>query len=120
MLFGAREQLASHWRDLAEGRLLLDSLKRNGRGKTFFPRLRHREASLAAAIIRCAAAQSGAASIASSFQIAIKAAVVAGSEQEKKRSDMADRLIQEVRRGIPRRDCHPEPPNQGRPDRPRG
>jgi uncharacterized protein (DUF736 family) len=37
MLFGAREHLASHWLDLAEGRLRLDRLNRNGGGDTFFP-----------------------------------------------------------------------------------
>ena len=33
----AREHLASLWLDLAEGRLRLDRLDRNGCGKTFFP-----------------------------------------------------------------------------------
>src|SRR5216684_4470227 len=37
MLFSAREHLASHWPDLAEGRLRLDRLNRNGCGETFFP-----------------------------------------------------------------------------------
>src|ERR1700716_1583842 len=37
MLYGAREHLASHWLDLAEGRLHLDRLNRNGGGETFFP-----------------------------------------------------------------------------------
>jgi uncharacterized protein (DUF736 family) len=37
MLFSAREHLASHWLDLAEGRLRLDRLNRNGSGETFFP-----------------------------------------------------------------------------------
>jgi uncharacterized protein (DUF736 family) len=37
MLFSAREHLASHWLDLAEGRLRLDRLNRNGGGETFFP-----------------------------------------------------------------------------------
>ena len=32
MLFSAREHLASHWLDLAEGRLRLDRLNRNGGG----------------------------------------------------------------------------------------
>src|SRR6266567_3919706 len=45
--------------------------------------------SLTAAILRCAAAQTGAASIAFGFQIAIEAAVVAGSETAR-RSDMAN------------------------------
>ncbi|MGZ5153208.1 MAG: hypothetical protein ACXWC5_24565, partial [Burkholderiales bacterium] len=30
MLFSVREHLASHWLDLAEGRLRLDRLNRNG------------------------------------------------------------------------------------------
>src|ERR1700682_5704790 len=37
MLFSAREHRASHWLDLAEGRLRLDRLNRNGGGATFFP-----------------------------------------------------------------------------------
>jgi hypothetical protein len=37
MLFSAREHLASHWLDLAEGRLRLDRLNRNGCGETFLP-----------------------------------------------------------------------------------
>jgi uncharacterized protein (DUF736 family) len=37
MLFSAREHLTSHWLDLAEGRLRLDRLNRNGGGATFFP-----------------------------------------------------------------------------------
>src|SRR3984885_10861511 len=48
-----------------------------------------RQESLTAAILRCAAAQTGAASIAFGFQIAIEAAVVAGSETAR-RSDMAN------------------------------
>jgi uncharacterized protein (DUF736 family) len=48
-----------------------------------------RQESLAAAILRCAAAQTGAASIAFGSQIAIEAAVVAGSETAR-RSDMAN------------------------------
>src|SRR5262245_35705004 len=48
-----------------------------------------RQESLAAAILRCATAQTGAASIAFGFQIAIEAAVVAGSETAR-RSDMAN------------------------------
>src|ERR1700709_2030436 len=37
MLFSAREHLAPHWLDLAEGRLRLDRLTRNGGGEPFFP-----------------------------------------------------------------------------------
>ena len=92
MLFSAREHLASHWLDLAEGRLRLDRLNRNGGGRLSSPGLRPflaRQESLTAAILRCAAAQAGAASIAFGFQIAIEAAVVAGSETAR-RSDMAN------------------------------
>jgi hypothetical protein len=79
MLFSAREDLASHWLDLAEGRLRLDRLNRNGCGETFFPwacqpaRKRAgtpvrpflaRQESHPAAILRCASARVGAASIA--------------------------------------------------------
>src|SRR6266478_482788 len=48
-----------------------------------------RQESLTAAILRCAAARVAAASIAFGFQIAIEAAVVAGSETAR-RSDMAN------------------------------
>src|SRR6266567_7887532 len=48
-----------------------------------------KQESLAAAILRCAAARVGAASIAFGFQIAIEAAVVAGSKTAR-RSDMAN------------------------------
>jgi uncharacterized protein (DUF736 family) len=105
MLFSAREHLSSHWLDLAEGRLRLDRLNRNGVGGTFFPwachparkrargpRFAHSSRgnkSLPAAILRCASAQVGAASIAFGFQIAIEAAVVAGSKTAR-RSDMAN------------------------------
>ena len=37
MLFRAREHLASHWLDLAEGRLRLDRLNRNGGRIDFLP-----------------------------------------------------------------------------------
>ena len=88
MLFSAREHLASHWLDLAEGRLRLDRLNRNGGGKTSSPGLRPflaRQESLTAAILRCAPAQTGAASIAFGFQIAIEAAVVAELENSKEK-----------------------------------
>ena len=48
-----------------------------------------RQERLTAAILHCATAQTGAASIAFGFQIAIEAAVVAGSETAR-RSDMAN------------------------------
>ena len=98
LLFSAHEHLASHWLDLAEGQLRLDRLNRNGGGETFFPWAFHPahkragtpvpipragQESLAAAILRCAAAQAGAASIAFGFQIAIEAAVVAELETTK-------------------------------------
>jgi len=88
ILFSAREHLASHWLDLAEGRLRLDRLNRNGSGETFFPWAlpipRAGQESLPAAILRCAAAQ-GAASTAFGFQIAIEAAVVAELETPKEK-----------------------------------
>src|ERR1700722_16530194 len=92
MLFSAREHLASHWLDLAEGRLRLDRLNRNGGGETFFPwalpipreaRKSHR----GRPPLRCGPA--GAAALAFGFQIAVEAAVVAGSETAR-RSDMAN------------------------------
>jgi uncharacterized protein (DUF736 family) len=93
MLFSAREHLASHWLDLAEGRLRLDRLNRNGGRIDFLPlgfaHSSRGQESLTAAILRCAAAQAGAASIAFGFQIAIEAAVVAGSKTAR-RSDMAN------------------------------
>ena len=94
MLFSAREHLASDWLDLAEGRLRLDRLNRNGVSETFFPWASPRatspipragQESLTAAILRCASALAGAASIAFGFQIAIEAAVVAGSKKAKEK-----------------------------------
>ena len=89
MLFSAREHLASHWLDLAEGRLRLDRLNRNGGDETFFPWAlpipRAGQESLTAAILRCAAARTGAASIAFGSQIAIEAAVVAELETSKEK-----------------------------------
>ena len=89
MLFSAREHLTSHWLDLAEGRLRLDRLNRNGGGETFFPWAlpipRAGQESLSAAILRCASARVGAASIAFGFQIAIEAAVVAELENSKEK-----------------------------------
>ena len=88
MLFSAREHLASHWLDLAECRLRLDHLNRNGAVRLSSPGLRPflaRQESLTAAILRCAAAQTGAALIAFGFQIAIEAAVVAELENSKEK-----------------------------------
>ena len=89
MLFSAREHLASYWLDLAEGRLGLDRLNRNGGGETFFPWVlpipRASQESLTAAILRCAPARTGAASIAFGSQIAIEAAVVAELETSKEK-----------------------------------
>ena len=88
MPFGAHEHLGSHWLDLAEGRLRLDRLNRNGGGETFFPwaspipreaRKSHRRHP------PLRYGQTGAASIAFGFQIAIEAAVVAGSENSKEK-----------------------------------
>src|SRR5271165_1979027 len=72
----------------------LDRLSRNGGGATFFPWPpaipRGSQETRAAAILRCASARgAGASSIASGLQIAIEAAVVAGSKQPR-RSDMAN------------------------------
>src|SRR6202051_5055581 len=61
----------------------------SGRGAPGSPIPRDAQKSLAAAILRCAAAQTGAASIAFGFQIAIEAAVVAGAKTTR-RSDMAN------------------------------
>jgi hypothetical protein len=89
MLFGAREPHGLSWLDLAEGRLRLDRLSRNGVGSTFFP--------WAAPIPREArkshrrhpplrsGPRAGASSIASGLQIAIEAAVVAGSKNSKEK-----------------------------------
>jgi hypothetical protein len=89
MLSSAREHLASHWLDLAEGRLRLDRLNRNGVGETFFPWAspipRAGQESLTAAVLRCASARVGAASIAFGFQIAIEAAVVAELENSREK-----------------------------------
>jgi uncharacterized protein (DUF736 family) len=102
MLFRAREHLASLWLDLAEGRLRLDRLDRNGCGETFFPwAATPRKVAGAGAPIPREARKSprrhpslrygptGAASIAFGFQIAIEAAVLAGSKTAR-RSDMAN------------------------------
>jgi uncharacterized protein (DUF736 family) len=93
MLFGAREHLASHWLDLAEGRLGLDRLNRNGGAKTFFPWAlpipRASQESLNPAILRCAPARTGAAPIAFGCQIAIEAAGWSRSSKPARRSDMA-------------------------------
>jgi hypothetical protein len=71
------------------GRLGLDRLNRNGCGETFFPWAlpipRAGQESLTAAILRCAAARTGAASIAFGSQIAIEAAVVAELETSKEK-----------------------------------
>ena len=93
MLFSAREHLASHWLDLAEGRLRLDRLNRNGGRIDFLPlgfahssRAKKVSPPPSSAALR---PKAGAASIAFGFQIAIEAAVVAGSKQLR-RSDMAN------------------------------
>jgi uncharacterized protein (DUF736 family) len=86
--------------DLAEGRLRLNRLAATAVVRLSSPGGRPRRAgprpflasqqSLTAAILRCAPARrAGASSIASGLQIAIEAAVVAGSKQPR-RSDMAN------------------------------
>ena len=75
MLFSAREHLASHWLDLAEGRLRLDRPNRNRSSATFFswalPIPRAGQEKPHRAVLRCAAARTGAASIVFGSQIAI-------------------------------------------------
>src|SRR6202035_5664773 len=87
------DHTASSWLDLAEGRLRLDRLRRNGVGETFFPwaeahssRGKKLSPPQSSAALRPAR---GASSIASGFPIAIEAAAVAGSKQPR-RSDMAN------------------------------
>jgi hypothetical protein len=100
MLFRGRDHRGPSWRDLAEGRLRLDRLSRNGVGSTFFPwsvrpawasprgdpgtpipreprnsRRRHPPLRFGP--------QAGASVIALGLQIAIEAAVVAGSRPAK-------------------------------------
>jgi|APCry1669193181_1035450.scaffolds.fasta_scaffold01314_11 uncharacterized protein (DUF736 family) len=101
MLFSAREHLASPWLDLAEERLRLDRLSRNdgrfdflplgfahsSRGKKACPR-EGRGSHRRRPPLRCGP-QAGASSIAFGLQIAIEAAVVAGSKNIR-RSDMAN------------------------------
>jgi len=93
MLFGAREPRGLSWLDLAEGRRRLDRLSRNGVGSTFFPwaspipreaRKSHRRHPPLRSGPRA-----GASSITFGLQIAIEAAVVAGSKTAR-RSDMAN------------------------------
>ena len=76
------DHTASFWLDLAEGRLRLDRLSRNGGGSTFFPwaeahssRNKKLSPTPSSAALRPAR---GASSIASGFPIAIEAAAVAG------------------------------------------
>jgi len=88
MLFVAREPHGLSWLDLAKDRLRLDRLCRNGAGETFFP--------WAAPIPREArkfprrhpplrfGPQADASSIAFGLEIAIEAAVVAGSTSKEK------------------------------------
>ena len=88
MLFSAREHLTSHWLDLAEGRLRLDRLNRNGFGETFFPWAspiprETRKSPQSHPPLRFG--PTGAASIAFGFQIAIEAAVVAELENSKEK-----------------------------------
>ncbi len=88
------DHTASPWLDLAEGRLRLDRLRRNGVGETFFPCRRSRHSSRgkklspppSSAVLRPA---SGCVVDRLRLPIAIEAAVVAGSKQPR-RSDMAN------------------------------
>jgi hypothetical protein len=79
---------SSPWLDLAEGRLRLDRLSRNGSGSAFFPWASPipREARKpSAAILRWRSGpQAGASPIAFNLEIAIEAAVVAGSDSKEK------------------------------------
>ena len=84
MLFSAREHLASHWLDLAEGRLRLDRLRRNGGRIDFLP-LAFGHSSRGKKVYRRhpplrSGPRTGASSIAFGFPIAIEAAVVAELE----------------------------------------
>jgi hypothetical protein len=89
MPFSAREHRTSHWLDLAEGRLRLDRLNRNGGGETFFPWAspipREPRKSLRRRPPLRFRPRVGAASIAFAFQIAIEAAVVAELENSKEK-----------------------------------
>ena len=89
MMFSAREHRASHWLDLAEGRLRLDRLNRNGGGRDFLPlgfahssRAKKVSPPPSSAALR---PRVGAASTAFGFQIAIEAAVVAELENSKEK-----------------------------------
>ena len=87
MLFGARTTRPLP--GLIEGRLRLDRLSRNGGGETFFPWAapipREPRKSLRRHPPLRFGLQAGASSIASGLEIAIEAAVVAGSRQPKEK-----------------------------------
>ena len=88
MLYGAREHLASHWLDLAEGRLHLDRLNRNGGGETFFPWAspiprEARKSPCRHPPLRCGPNGCGVGRL--RLQIAIEAAVVAELENSKEK-----------------------------------
>ena len=88
MLFGTRGLCGLSWLDQAKDRLRLDRLDARADGRLSSPGLRPflaRQESLTAAILRCASARAGAASIAFGFQIAIEAAVVAELENSKEK-----------------------------------
>ena len=91
MLFSARQHLASHWLYLAEGRLRLDRLIRNGRRRGPSPGFAHssRGKKVSPPPSSAALRPKRVGSIAFGFQIAIEAAVVAGSKTAR-RSDMAN------------------------------
>jgi hypothetical protein len=77
------DHTASQWLDLAEGRLRLDRLDATV-AQNFLPLgvppIPREPRKFRAAVLRCAAAASGASPIAFGLQIAIEAAVVAGSK----------------------------------------
>jgi hypothetical protein len=88
MLFSAREHLASHWLDLAEGRLTPRSPEPQWRRRDFLPQgFAHssRGKKVSPPPSSAALRPWGAASIAFSFQIAIEAAVVAELENSKEK-----------------------------------
>ena len=88
------DHTASPWLDLAEGRLRLDRLSRNGGRLDFLPLGLCAHSSRGKKVYRRhpplrSGPRAGASSIAFGFPIAIEAAVVAGSKQLR-RSDMAN------------------------------
>jgi uncharacterized protein (DUF736 family) len=88
------DRRASPWLDLAEGRLCLDHLSRNGVGSTFFPWAFHPTRQVARGPWHAHSSRANKVyrrhpPLAFGLQIAIEAAVVAGSETAR-RNDMAN------------------------------